>query len=151
MTLIEALEEVAAMDEIALPLVYAELYEANYGFDNIKTYPTIVVIPFIMDDEIGVSGLIQSEVPLQVFFLDRLIEQKTDEIVTRETEPLVQAMRLKARKFFHHLSQHEVTDQTKPYEKITHTPTYNAMDSHSHGVVSNTTVHVVENEQICDD
>jgi hypothetical protein len=147
MTLLEAIESVAA--SIGLPVHYANLEEANYNLDTVVAFPVMILLPFEVKDQMGVSGLLQSKAPFIAYVMDKPDHTATIEVKTREAEVIVENCRVIARKFMYKMYQNEIIDITKPKAEIVYTPSYSQLDKGVHGVVVTTELNFVEGVTGC--
>lgn len=148
MDLVNEIESAASAIVNKLTVLYANAQEANLGLDKVKReqYPVLVVLPPIVSDVKGTSGLWQSTVDFNAFILFKDFDAKTNDYVTRDAEQkFVQPGRKIARQFFNKLSLSDIIDKsTRGIDRVTYNPTYGEFDAHLHGVVIRCNIPIVE-------
>lgn len=148
MDLVNEIETAAASTANKLTVVYANLLEANLGLDKITRdeYPVLVVLPPIVNDVKGTSGLWESVVDFNGFILFKDFDAKTSEYKTKEAEQrFVQPSRKIGRQFFNKLSQSQIINKaTRGIVAVTYNPTYGEFDAHLHGVVVRCNIPIIE-------
>lgn len=155
MTILEALEEVndSLITATRPQFIYvAAEWEANQIVDALTNaqFPILVVLPIIVTDVPGPSGVLKSTFDFSAFMLNKptLATENfvTADIDTDSTAP----MRALARQFMHKLQHHSIIDpETNGIQTITYTPEFGLWDAHLFGVFIRATVPVMERISGC--
>lgn len=148
MTILEAIEEVAGTILPVPEFFYADLNEANIDADALanSAFPLMIVLPIVVTDNPGRSGVLKSSVPLQFFMLNVKADQATVQYNSAQVETeIIAPMRALARQFMYKLNRHAIVDpETAGATNIRYESTYSALDRNVHGVYVTATVPFLE-------
>lgn len=144
MDLTSEIEIAAAAISQPLYVLLANMNEANMGLDSQSQLPLMLVLPPVMVDRRGTSGLWVQSVDFNAMFLNR-DEAYTNDYKVAEVDILITTpMRKLAREFFNKLSKSDIMNQGIGITQVTYTPTYGEFDAHLHGVIARCTFDIVE-------
>ena len=152
MTIEETLEDVCASLSVQTTFMpVSSLNEANWLADALLTaqYPLCLVLPVIVTDAPGKSGILKSKFPLAVYFLNKSTEITTD-FKSSEIAPYIKTMRDLAREFIHKLNETDLIDpETDGIGERSYEPEYGLLDAHLFGVLCRASVPVMEGVTGC--
>lgn len=148
MDLITEMEVAANLVTPKLTVVLANREEANFGIDKLKNheFPVLFVLPMIVRDARGTSGVWKSVVPMLGFVLFKDPDQRTLEYSTNDVEKrFVIPARTLGRQFFMHLSKSDIVDKETPgIINPEWTPAYSEFDSTLYGVSFSVDIPIIE-------
>lgn len=127
-----------AAKAVGLLYEYGNLNEVNLGLDQRKAneYPVCILLPPVVNDDLGTSGKWSSQAPMFIYCMDRSPAATVD-YKTGEMETIVQSMRTKARQIVMQLNHSELRDPDQALiNRLTHTPQYGEFDDHVFGVLT---------------
>lgn len=155
MTILEALEEVndSLPSGIRPQFIYvSSQFEANNLADQLSTItsPVLVILPIIVVDTPGISGVIKTTFELSGFFLTKATGVTVDFTGSTAETTCIAPMRDLARKYIHKLQEHSIIDpETSGLFTTTYTAEYGLWDAHLFGVFVRATVPVMEQVSPC--
>ena len=153
MTIIEALEEVNNSLSRKTTFIYvSSMQEANLLADTLlkAEYPVCFILPVVVTDTPGTSGVLKSEFPLNAYFLDRDNAATIDFKATEVEKNHIAPMRTLAREFLHKLNEHSIIDpESKGIQARVLEPEYGLTDAHLFGVFVRAQVPVMEGVTGC--
>lgn len=128
----------AAARSKGLNYVYGNLNETNLGLDLLKAneYPVCILLPPVVNDDLGTSGKWSSQAPMFVYYMDR-IPAATVDYKSGEVEDTIKRMRTLSRQVVMQLNHSELIDKDQGLiNRLTHTPQYGEFDDHVFGVLT---------------
>jgi hypothetical protein len=153
MTIVETLEDVNDNLSVATRFIYVNsLNEANYLVDALTDgeFPVCLMLPVIVRDTPGKSGILKSKFQLGAYFLNK-ISGTTNDFKTNEVEStVIKPMRDLAREYVHKLNETDLIDpETDGIGERTFEPEYDLMDASLFGVFVKADVPVMEGVTGC--
>ena len=123
---------------IATKFIYANLFEANFGLDQLSQSEEFPVFLFIANDKstnrLTETGLIVRDVSVTGMLLNSIPANETMDFKTEDVSPYIEQMRQLGDSLIYQINKSSMTYPTSPILNYTFDKVYAKFDAHLFGV-----------------